>query len=753
MSRAGDAAERKAETRAQRALSENSHAPGPLTSRPSTLTTSSALDGLRVGSGRSLSPSLRRDFEPRFGADLSQIRIHDDPSAHHLSRTLGANAFTLGRDVVFGTSIGDDAQAVDRRLVAHELAHATSGGDPETIFRDPAKWSTVGLGVPASPDAVSGTHDWGEKYAAPSRATDFNHFYVGPHIVMSQICTFDSTGSPHVHVYFTYTKGDDDGDKWAVGPDSVMAFVAEHGGSIVAAAKNSDTPTIHVSDPDIEARSLPEALDAYQGDAPFYGPQMSYVVGELPRYDVVGQPFVIDDYYSMKPYLRRGAEKSYSVLFYVAENVNSKWRPEYVVPPRSLKLFRDNLTMYANVAVLSFPLEPGAMPPAYAVHSARFVTGTFAGDVDRADEGLTAWSSAVKDPGWLLQVGMGYASAAQPVQPAAPGPAVPNLRVLPGGRSFAAEATSSTAGTTTATARTSAVASRGSTALALDPAPVVAPVAPPAPAPAPAFRPGLVPMPSHPIAPPSPPISLGAGAALQVAGHAVSQAVAPATNQKQKQKKPPIPITLHLPQAKVAHLSRYRSLVASRTLFHSMAYERGDPAQRDVWKREIRPLNRGRARGAMEFETYRRGAELLRENDYARGEVDVDDKVLVPHWSRTQKPKIPTEVDHVIELQLLGPNWRQFFPWSNTFGNFEVLDKSANASSGGAFNTGIRREREVQANYYNDQRWRTTYDLVFDRVEADGGGQNASVRWLDQDVSNGEHIDALERLLGITGRR
>ena len=135
-------------------------------------------------------------------------------------------------------------------------------------------------------------------------------------------------------------------------------------------------------------------------------------------------------------------------------------------------------------------------------------------------------------------------------------------------------------------------------------------------------------------------------------------------------------------------------------------------------------------------------AEMLQTED------DLDDKALVPNWSRNAKPRLRTDVDHVIELQVLGLSWR-LRPWSNESGNFELLDASANSSSGSTLDNRIGEERAAQAQYYKDALWNTAYPLIFDRVEADGGGMDATVRWTAQDVSDGEHVHALERLLGL----
>ena len=54
-----------------------------------------------MGTGRPLSRSERAFFEPRFGADFSRVRVHDDAAAARAARALHARAFTLGHDIAF----------------------------------------------------------------------------------------------------------------------------------------------------------------------------------------------------------------------------------------------------------------------------------------------------------------------------------------------------------------------------------------------------------------------------------------------------------------------------------------------------------------------------------------------------------------------------------------------------------------------------------------------------------------------------
>jgi len=65
----------------------------------------------------------RAYFEPRFGVDFSQVRLHSDAQAAESARALNAKAYTLGQDVVFGTGQYISGTSEGRRLMAHELTH------------------------------------------------------------------------------------------------------------------------------------------------------------------------------------------------------------------------------------------------------------------------------------------------------------------------------------------------------------------------------------------------------------------------------------------------------------------------------------------------------------------------------------------------------------------------------------------------------------------------------------------------------
>jgi hypothetical protein len=82
----------------------------------------SGLDAVQ-GSSEPLPESERAFFEPRFGFDFSQVRVHTDAQAAKSARELNARAYTVGRDVVFGPGQYEPQTTAGRRLMAHELAH------------------------------------------------------------------------------------------------------------------------------------------------------------------------------------------------------------------------------------------------------------------------------------------------------------------------------------------------------------------------------------------------------------------------------------------------------------------------------------------------------------------------------------------------------------------------------------------------------------------------------------------------------
>jgi outer membrane protein OmpA-like peptidoglycan-associated protein len=78
--------------------------------------------------GQPLPSSVRTFFEPRFGADFSQVRVHTDGRAAESARAVNALAYTVGREVVFGSGQYAPSTSTGRGLLAHELTHVIQQG-------------------------------------------------------------------------------------------------------------------------------------------------------------------------------------------------------------------------------------------------------------------------------------------------------------------------------------------------------------------------------------------------------------------------------------------------------------------------------------------------------------------------------------------------------------------------------------------------------------------------------------------------
>ena len=72
------------------------------------------------GGGRSLSDETRGFMEPRFGADFSNVRIHETPD---LANAIQAQAFTHGQDIYFNSGKYSPGSSGGKELLAHELTH------------------------------------------------------------------------------------------------------------------------------------------------------------------------------------------------------------------------------------------------------------------------------------------------------------------------------------------------------------------------------------------------------------------------------------------------------------------------------------------------------------------------------------------------------------------------------------------------------------------------------------------------------
>jgi Domain of unknown function (DUF4157) len=80
-------------------------------------------DVVGSGGGAPLDKETRSSMESAFGTSFEQVRVHTDETASRSAESVGANAYTVGSDVVFRAGQFDPGSAAGQRTIAHELTH------------------------------------------------------------------------------------------------------------------------------------------------------------------------------------------------------------------------------------------------------------------------------------------------------------------------------------------------------------------------------------------------------------------------------------------------------------------------------------------------------------------------------------------------------------------------------------------------------------------------------------------------------
>lgn len=118
--------------------------------------------GSTLGGGQELPVDLRSSMAPGLGESLEGVRLHQGAYAERLATGLGAQAFSVGRDVYLGAG-QQPSTGAGRRLIAHELAHVVhhDAGAPlvHRLIRTPYPWRGVvtpaaGGHIRSAPDAT-----------------------------------------------------------------------------------------------------------------------------------------------------------------------------------------------------------------------------------------------------------------------------------------------------------------------------------------------------------------------------------------------------------------------------------------------------------------------------------------------------------------------------------------------------------------------------------------------------------------------
>ena len=92
-------------------------------------TAPNSVDSVLASRGRPLDPAIQQDMGQRFGYDFSRVRIHADGFAAESARDVGAHAYSVGDDVVFGAREFAPHTTAGRHLLTHELAHVMQQHD------------------------------------------------------------------------------------------------------------------------------------------------------------------------------------------------------------------------------------------------------------------------------------------------------------------------------------------------------------------------------------------------------------------------------------------------------------------------------------------------------------------------------------------------------------------------------------------------------------------------------------------------
>jgi hypothetical protein len=104
------------------------------------------------GHGDPIPDTTRADMESFFGADFSDVRIHNDSSAVQMNKSLNAQAFTHGNDIYFNAGKYDTNSRGGKHLLAHELTH--------TLQQNNASLSNS-LQLSPESDLISANTSWG----------------------------------------------------------------------------------------------------------------------------------------------------------------------------------------------------------------------------------------------------------------------------------------------------------------------------------------------------------------------------------------------------------------------------------------------------------------------------------------------------------------------------------------------------------------------------------------------------------------
>ncbi len=88
----------------------------------------SFVGGLSSG-GDALPNDTRNFFEPRFGYDFSNVKVHTNSEANKSAQSINALAYTSGKNIVFNKNQYSPETESGKKLLGHELTHVVQQGN------------------------------------------------------------------------------------------------------------------------------------------------------------------------------------------------------------------------------------------------------------------------------------------------------------------------------------------------------------------------------------------------------------------------------------------------------------------------------------------------------------------------------------------------------------------------------------------------------------------------------------------------
>ena len=98
------------------------------------------------GRGEPLGEPVKTYMETALGTSLEQVRVHTEHPAQNMAQSLGAEAFTYGRNIYFNAARYAPDTVRGKKLLAHELVHTIQQG-----FHDHQISGDVPIGRPGDP--------------------------------------------------------------------------------------------------------------------------------------------------------------------------------------------------------------------------------------------------------------------------------------------------------------------------------------------------------------------------------------------------------------------------------------------------------------------------------------------------------------------------------------------------------------------------------------------------------------------------